>query len=290
MPGRRPPEDDPMPKANQQQSRTAQETEKEAEEKDVEERSSPRTPVIYETVRRHGEEEMERPSVSLWWSGLAAGLSISFSLLAQAELRLHVPDSAWRPLIVAAGYPVGFLMVVLARQQLFTETTITAILPVLAKPSRKNIANVTRMWSIVFVANMAGTLAAALFCMFTPVLAPDTREAMLALSRESMANGWLEMFFKAITAGFLIATMVWLLPAAEAARFHVVALMTYLIAIGDSMHIVAGSVEAFLLVAHGELGVWAMLGGFTVPVLLGNVVGGTALFAMLSYAQVMQEI
>jgi formate/nitrite transporter FocA (FNT family) len=29
---------------------------------------------------------------------------------------------------------------------------------------------------------------------------------------------------------------------------------------------------------------------FTVPVLLGNIVGGTALFALLSYAQVMKEI
>ena len=50
----------------------------------IEERSTPRTPVIYEIVRRYGEEEMERPATSLWWSGLAAGLSMSFSLLAQA--------------------------------------------------------------------------------------------------------------------------------------------------------------------------------------------------------------
>ena len=33
-----------------------------------------------------------------------------------------------------------------------------------------------------------------------------------------------------------------------------------------------------------------MIFNFTIPVLLGNVVGGTALFALLSYAQVMKEI
>ena len=66
--------------------------------------------------------------------------------------------------------------------------------------------------------------------------------------------------------------------------------MTYVIGVGGFAHIVAGSVEAFLLVANGELGVGAMLGGFTLPVLAGNIVGGTALFAMLSYAQVMKEI
>ena len=104
-------------------------TEREVE--DVEELSTPRTPVIYEVVRRLGDEEMERPAISLWWSGVAAGLSISFSLLAQAILQSHLPDAPWRPLVSGFGYSVGFLMVVLGRQQLFTESTITAVLPVL---------------------------------------------------------------------------------------------------------------------------------------------------------------
>jgi formate/nitrite transporter FocA (FNT family) len=84
--------------------------------------------------------------------------------------------------------------------------------------------------------------------------------------------------------------MVWLLPGANAAQFHVVMLMTYLIAVGEFMHIVAGSMEAFLLVVNAHLGVWPMISGFGVPVLLGNIVGGTALFAVLSYAQVMHEL
>jgi len=112
------------------ESRNRQMTAKEAGE--VDERSSPRTPVIYEIVRRLGEEEMSRPMTSLWWSGVAAGLSISFSFLAQAILRAHLPDSSWALLIISLGYSVGFLMVVLSRQQLFTESTVTAVLPVMA--------------------------------------------------------------------------------------------------------------------------------------------------------------
>jgi len=45
-----------------------------------------------------------------------------------------------------------------------------------------------------------------------------------------------------------------------------------------------------MLVANGELGAASMLGRFTLPVLAGNIVGGTALFALLSYAQVMKEL
>jgi formate-nitrite transporter family protein len=256
----------------------------------VEERATPPTPVIYEVVRRHGEDEMARPSLSLWWSGVAAGLSISFSLLAQAVIDLRTPDAIWAPLAVAAGYPVGFLMVVLGRQQLFTESTITMVLPVMASPTRAAFAALARCWSIVLAANLAGTLIAALFCSLTPVLAPDVLEAMLAVSHKAMDKTWAVFFFEAITAGFLMAAMVWLLPGAASSGFGVIVLMTYLIAISGSAHIVAGSIEAFLLVVNGQMGAWQALSGFALPALLGNIVGGTALFALLSHAQVMREI
>jgi len=113
---------------------------------------------------------------------------------------------------------------------------------------------------------------------------------MLDMSREAMQHGWLEMGFRGITSGFLIAAMVWLIPSAGPAQFHVVALMTYLVGVGGFAHIVTGSLQAFLLVVNGELGVGAMLGGFTLPVLVGNIVGGTVLFALIAHAQVMREI
>jgi formate-nitrite transporter family protein len=125
----------------------------EPEVEKVEERSRPSTPVIYEVVRRLGEEEMVRPLVSLWWSGVAAGLSISFSLLSQAILNLRLPDTQWRPLISSFGYSLGFVMVVLSRQQLFTENTITVVLPVMARFTVRNLGRLARMWGIVLVAN-----------------------------------------------------------------------------------------------------------------------------------------
>jgi formate/nitrite transporter FocA (FNT family) len=262
----------------------------EREVEDVEEHSRLRVPVIYEVVRREGETEMRRPATSLWWSGVAAGLSISFSLLGQAALYTHLPNVGWRPLVLGFGYSIGFLMAVLARQQLFTETTITVVLPVLANFTRENVRSLLRMWAIVLAANFAGTFFAALFCNFTPVLPPDLRQAMFEISREMIAPGPVEMFFRAISAGFLIAAMVWLIPSAEGAQFHVVTLMTWLIAITGSKHIVAGSVEAFLLLVSGQLGFGQMLVDFTIPVLFGNVIGGTALFALIAYAQVMREM
>jgi formate/nitrite transporter FocA (FNT family) len=260
------------------------------EKRQVEERSGLRTPVIYEIVRKRGDEEMARPATSLWWSGIAAGLSMSFSLLTEAILLTHLPDAPWRSLAVSAGYPVGFLIVILGRQQLFTENTITAVLPVMKDFKARNVGRLLRMWSIVWLANMVGTLLAAYFCTLTPVITPELRDGMLQVSAELMRNGWAEMFFKAISAGFLVAATVWLIPSAESAQFWVISLFTFLIGAGGFAHIVAGSVETFLLVANGRLDVVSMIVDFIVPTLLGNIVGGTVLFALISYAQVMQEI
>jgi formate/nitrite transporter FocA (FNT family) len=181
-------------------------------------------------------------------------------------------------------------MVVLGRQQLFTENTITVVLPLMAETTLRNVRRLGRMWGIVFIANMAGTLFAALFCTYTPAISAGLRDSMLTLAQGMLAHGWLDMLFLAVAAGFLMAAMVWLIPSAEGAQFQVIVLATWLIAVGGFEHIVAGSVDTFMLVLNHRLALGDMLWHFTLPVLIGNVLGGTALFAVLSYAQVMKEM
>jgi formate/nitrite transporter FocA (FNT family) len=262
----------------------------EAEKKDVDESSRLSALTIFEVLRREGEDEMDRPAMSLWWSGVAAGLSLSFSLIAQGVLQTRLPDAPWRPLVTSLGYTVGFLIAVMARHQLFTENTITAVLPVTARLSLLNLGRMGRLWGLVLIANLAGTLLAALFCSFTSVIPPELREAMLTISQESVAHQPVEIFFRAIAAGFLIAAMVWLLPSANATQFHVIILMTYLIAIGGFTHIVAGSFEGFMLVANARLQVWPLVAGFEFPTLTGNIIGGTVLFSLIAYGQVAREM
>ena len=263
----------------------------EKEVRDVEEMSTPRTPVIYEVIRRQGMEELARPASSLWWSGVAGGLSISFSLLAMAILETHLPEAGWRVLVTSMGYTIGFLIVILGRQQLFTESTITAVLPLLKNTTPDNLWRVARLWAIVLAANLTGTLFAAIFCSFSPVLPNELLESMRSISRHSLnGHSWWEMVFDGVSSGFLMAAMVWMIPAAEMMKLYVIVLMTWLIAVGGFTHIVAGSVEAFLLLVAGDWSIGTLLWQFLVPVLIGNIVGGTALFAVLSYAQVREEI
>jgi formate-nitrite transporter family protein len=262
----------------------------ENEKREVDERAQLRPVAVYEIVRTEGEAELSRPTSSLLWSGLAAGLSIGFSVFTQATLRDHLPDTEWRPLVESWGYAVGFLIVILARQQLFTEITLSAMLPFLGKPSLGKLWQIVRLWTLVFVANLVGTIIFGAGIAFDILNMPDIRAAALDIAREAMEPTQGYMLLRAVAAGWLIATVVWLMPSAENSRFLVIALLTYLIALFHFSHIVAGSVEASALIFSGELPVERAITHFYLPTLVGNVIGGSALFALVSYAQIAEEL
>ncbi|MFI5230782.1 MAG: formate/nitrite transporter family protein, partial [Gemmatimonadales bacterium] len=100
---------------------------------------------IHENILREADDELSRPWVELAISGLASGLSIGFSYLATALLSAHVPESD-RPLAAAAAYPLGFVLVVLARHQLFTENTLEPVIPLLERRTLEQLRRVLRLW------------------------------------------------------------------------------------------------------------------------------------------------
>jgi formate/nitrite transporter FocA (FNT family) len=260
----------------------------ERERKEAERRSSPRTEVVYEAVREEGETELRRTPSALAWDGLAAGLSMGFSFVAEGLLRSRLPDAEWRPLVSKLGYSVGFLIIVLGRHQLFTENTLTVILPLLQRPNASTFGRVLRLWLVVLAANMVGAFIFAFVISRTELFEPNVRGAFGELGREALRSWWALTLLKGVFAGWLIAMMVWMLPAAETARFFVIVLMTYLVALGGFAHIIAGAVEVFYVVLTGAAS-WGDYFGWMLPTLAGNILGGTTLVAALGHAQVAGE-
>src|SRR3954470_11602212 len=128
----------------------------EAEEREVEERSPPKAKVVHAAVVQQGEDELERPSGSLFWSGIAAGIAIMASVAAQGALHRRLPDAPWRELVAGFGYCLGFLIVILSRMQLFTEHTMLAVLPLMRERTLRNLGRTARLWAAVFAGNIAG--------------------------------------------------------------------------------------------------------------------------------------
>lgn len=259
-------------------------TEKQREE--AEERTSVSVDVVHEAVRHDGEEELNRPISALAWSGFAAGLSMGFSLVAQALLRTHLPDRPWRPLVSNLGYPLGFLIVILGRQQLFTENTLTAIIPLLARRNIETLIRVARLWAVVLMANLVGAHLFAWVVGNTPLFTPGVQASMLSLGKEAAAVTFGAAILRGIFAGWLIAMVVWMLAAIDSGRVAVIVILTYVVGLAGLTHIIAGSVDVLFLVMVGARSWGAVAGGYMLPTLIGNSIGGVSLTAALNHAQV----
>jgi formate/nitrite transporter FocA (FNT family) len=263
----------------------------ENEEQEAEERSAPRARVVHAAVIKQGEDELERPASSLFWSGLAAGIAIIASTWAQGGLHQRLPDAPWRELVGGFGYSLGFIIVILGRMQLFTEQTMVAVLPLAKEPNGRNLRRTARLWTIVFTGNVIGAAFMAALCVYAKIVSPELLGAMLDVSGKLLEKNASEILLQAIPAGFLIASVAWIRSAADdSSGFWIVLVLTYGIALGGFTHVVAGAAEAFLLLWAGKASIGWVIGTFLLPALAGNIIGGTGLFAMLAHAQVKEEI
>ncbi len=256
------------------------------QEKDAKERVAPSGVIVYKTILKEGQDELDRSSSALFWSGLAAGLSMGFSMIGEGLLKAYLPDAEWAKLIYGFGYSLGFLFVILGRQQLFTENTLTPILPLLQGRTFACLKNVARLWGIVLGANLLGGLLISLAIAHTGAFDPHVKEAFYELARVALEPDWPTILLRGIFAGWMIALMVWLLPFAQSARVGVIIIVTYFVAIGHFSHIIAGAVEVFTYAAAGRAPWLDVFGHYILPTLIGNVVGGLTLVAALNHAQV----
>ena len=227
---------------------------------------------VYEIVRIEGESELRR-------HGTGRGAPCRRWYVRHGE-RIQGPF----PIQLFSRY------LILGRMQLFTENTVTVILPLLKQPGIGKLWSVARLWTVVFVANLVGTLAIALANTFIGTTQPEYVAAMLEVAAHYAHTEPVDALLRGVPAGFFIAAIVWMLPSSEGSEFWVIVTLTFLIAFGGFTHVVAGSSEVFLLLVSGEIGPAQALLGVIAPSLAGNILGGTGLFALLAYGQVHEEV
>jgi len=256
------------------------------QEEEAESRTSVTALVVHEAIRKDGDEELRRRVSALAWSGLAAGLSMGFSFLGEALFWRYLPPTAWRPLIASLGYPLGFLIVIIGRQQLFTENTLTAIIPLLARRNSTTLVAVLRLWAVVLVANLAGAHIFAWVVCKTPMMTPEVQRAMteISLTAANVTPGLAVL--RGIFAGWLIAMVVWMLAATDSSRIGIIVILTYVVGLANLTHVIVGSVEVLYLVAAGLKNWLSFFAGYMAPTLMGNIIGGVSLVSALNHAQV----
>ena len=241
---------------------------------------------IHENILKEADSELVRPVSELLLSGLASGLSIGFCFLAVALVRSRMaPEN--HAIAAALGYPLGFIFVVLARHQLFTENTLEPVIPLHERRDRESFRKVLRLWGLVLVSNLIGASIFAFVIARTRALDPSLDGTLLDVAREGTAGAALLLLYKGIWAGWLVALMAWLLASTRetVAQILLVWLTTAPIAAFGFKHSIAGATEAFYRAWLGDARWGEMLGSFELPALIGNIIGGVVLVALVNHGQ-----
>jgi len=241
---------------------------------------------IFAVAVQTGEDELKRSSAGLALSGLAAGLGMGLTGLGSATILVATGNSGpTAELLAALLYPIGFIVVILGRAQLFTENTLFPV--ILALDRRRHVRNTLRLWAVVFVANVIGALLFAVLAMKTAALDPELRSALSSLGHRTTQGSFEHIFWAGVIGGWIIALMAWLVSAARftLGQIMLVYIMTFVVGAAHLAHCIAGSGEALSAVLAGQ----ATGGGYLLWLLgatLGNTVGGVLMVSLLNYGQV----
>jgi formate/nitrite transporter FocA (FNT family) len=244
---------------------------------------------IHDNVMSQANEELDRAASSLFISSLASGLTIGFSFLGGAYAS-SVVSPALAGTAMAAAYPLGFILVIMARSELFTENTLTPVLPLLHRRSAEALVKMLRVWVILLSGNLLGTLGFAWLMARTPALSTSLRQVMLQVAEQGTSSPFLLTLYQGVFAGWLIALLTWVLASTHrtGAQLVLIWLLTAPISAFGFKHSIVGSAEAFYRSWSGSSG-WTPMLAFIVAAVIGNTIGGVLLVALLNYGQVVTE-
>lgn len=240
---------------------------------------------IYDRVKQDAREELDRRPAGLAFSGLIAGATLGFSGLVLAAVEVALGDRASTLLIGSLFYPAAFLAVILGRAQFFTENTLYPV--ALVFDDRRFVGPTARIWIVVFVTNAVGALIFAVVAVKTGAFPAHVGPEFAHLGDKLASGPFVHNFWSAVMAGWLLALMAWLVEATEGAigQAAVIWALAFLVGFLQLDHSVASSGEVFGATIDGSLSIGSTLSWLGAAV-LGNVVGGVGIVAILNYGQV----
>jgi formate/nitrite transporter FocA (FNT family) len=245
-------------------------------------------PEILDAATENGRSEIKRSWRALALSGLAGGLTLGLTGLGVAALRSLLGDGSWQELVSFLVYPIGFIAVIIGRNQLFTENTLYPV--VLVLDEHKHLLDMLRLWGVVFGANILGAFCFSALAIRTQALRPEISEALVRLGTDAAAGTFSHLFWSGVIGGWLIALVAWMVSASHWTIGQVVMiwLLTFIVGVGHFAHSIATSCEILSATMAGSVSAGSYF-HWLLPATLGNICGGVGMVSVLNYGQVRQE-
>ena len=242
---------------------------------------------IFDAATENARSELKRPVLALVFSGLAGGITLGLTGIAVASVLALLGTGGWQELVAYLIYPIGFIAVIIGRQQLFTENTLYPV--VLVMDERKHVLSTLRLWGVVFGSNVAGALIFAALCSYTSALKPEIQSKLVELGERAVQGSFGRLFWSGVVGGWLIALVAWMVSASHWTIGQVVMiwLLTFIVGVGHFAHCIVTSCEILTATLGGPVSPGSYL-HWLLAATLGNIVGGVGIVSVLNYGQVRQ--
>lgn len=235
-----------------------------------------------------GETKAALPLKKMFLLALLAGAYVALAGVGATTAAATVENASLAKLISACVFPAGLAMVLFAGSELFTGNCLMVV----ARLERRiTTAGLVRNWTVVYLGNALGGIAAAALAVYshTPSLFGGAlARSMVSIAESKAALGFADAFLRGILCNFLVCLAVWMAAGAKevggklAALYFPILLFVlcgYEHCVANLYYLPAGAFAA------AEYGIASSLtwGGCLknlLAVTLGNIVGGGALGAI----------
>lgn len=218
---------------------------------------------------------------------LTLGVFIAFgamlyTLVMSGETTLGFGVHRW---LGGIAFSLGLVLVVIAGAELFTGNNLI----VMAWAGRKiGTVALLRNWSLVYLGNFIGSIAAALLIIKSGTLSigdPVTVEATaIAISRAKIALDPEQAIIRGILCNVLVCLAVWMCAASHRVSGKILSILFSIpafVALGFE-HSIANMylIPVGMLADTGSIA-WLALAGNLLPVTIGNIIGGGGFVAIV---------
>ncbi len=248
-------------------------------------REEPEIEEAFDRLVGEGNDRLQRPLLSMCATGFLGGVDVAVGVLAY----LVVDEQTGSKLLGALAFSIGFIGLLLARSELFTENFLVPVIAAAATPG--SWPKLARLWAVTLVVNLLGGLVVAAMAM---VALPELHKTAITAGAHFAHLGvsW-RSFFLAVLAGAVLTLMTRMQHATESLGVQLVpaVVMPFLLVAGQLFHSILDSILMFagLVTGHATYSWLDWLGalGFSA---FGNLVGGIGLVTSIRLLRVTHRV
>lgn len=256
-----------------------------SDEPETEPEIEPEIEEAFDRLVGEGRVRLARPFRSLCATGFLGGIDVGVGVLAY----LFVEQQTGQRLLAAIAFSIGFIALLLARSELFTENFLVPVIAAAAQPGLWG--RLGRLWLVTLATNLLGGLAMAAMTMVAlPQLHPVAIEAGTHYAR--LGVSWRSLFL-AVLAGAVITLLTRMQHSTDSLGVKLVpaVVMPFVLVGAGLFHSVLDSLLMFAALAtgHAPFG-WLNWFGALWWSVLGNVLGGVGLVTSIRLLRVTHRV